>query len=74
MERGYTTAQGLFGQETVSRHKSRLMFLVSQVATSLNPIKAFQQGMSGAPKQREYHIVGARCSNCGFLEFFGEEG
>lgn len=74
MQKGYTTAEGLMGVDRISKHVSRLQFLVSDEATSLDPIKAFQQGASGAHERRMYRMEGLRCSKCGFIELYGRGG
>ena len=71
MERGFTTAVGLIGAGCYDEsHKPPLRFTVPGTPTSLNPIKAFQQGIRDEPDVRGYDIVGMRCSGCGYLEFY----
>lgn len=72
MERGFTTAAGLIGGTKTESRQAQLVFVVPGAAASLNPIKAFKQGLSGEKASREYRILGARCSGCGFLEFYGD--
>ena len=48
-------------------------FLIPGTKTSINPITAFQQGMSGEPGDRVFPwstILGYRCSQCGYLEMY----
>jgi hypothetical protein len=70
MERGFTTAAGLIGGPKVESRVPQLIFVVPGEPTSLNPIKAFQQGASGEPEARRYFVFGSRCSACGFLELY----
>jgi hypothetical protein len=64
----------LIGPDTISRHKSRLQFLVSDAPTSADPIEAFKQGLSGKHPQKMYRMEGVRCSKCGFIELYGRRG
>ncbi|MGE5609254.1 MAG: hypothetical protein ACM359_08370 [Bacillota bacterium] len=66
MEAGITTT--LRGIEEVPLH-----FIVPGESTSANPVKAFMQGLAGAPSDRIYFIKGFRCSQCGFLELYASE-
>jgi hypothetical protein len=72
MERGFTTAFGLFGGDKSEAQEGQLLFIVAGTPTSRAPVKAFRQGLSDEPANRGYRIVGARCSECGFLEFYGD--
>jgi hypothetical protein len=74
MEKGYTTAEGLMVGETVTRHRSQLLFLVSDAATPLDPIEAFKQGFSGNHPRRMFRMEGFRCSKCGLIELYGTHG
>ena len=73
MERGYTTSINLLVRVNSGDQKSHLLFIVPGTTTSLNPIKAFEQGFSDEMSNREYRIVGVRCSQCGLIEFYGED-
>ena len=46
------------------------------IPTAGDPIKAFKQGLSDEPTDkptdRRYRIVGVRCPDCEFLEFYGD--
>jgi hypothetical protein len=70
MERGSTITRGLFGSE--SAKPPQVLFSIPGTPTSLNPIKAFQQGLN-EPGDRHYGIAGVRCSACGYLEFYADE-
>ena len=70
MECGFTTARGLIGDARADGDESRLIFVVTGVPTAANPVSAFKQGLPEEPANRLYPIVGARCSQCGFLEFY----
>lgn len=72
MEKGLTSAVGLIGGSTTKDGEPQLVFVVAGTPTARNPIKAFRQGLLDEEPDREYCIVGARCSVCGFLEFYGE--
>ena len=74
MEKGYTTAEGLMGGETVTRHRSQLKFFVSDAPTPLDPIEAFKQGMSGKHPRKMFRMEGFRCAKCGFIELYGLRG
>jgi hypothetical protein len=70
MEPGVTATKGLLGSE--SSQPPQIVFLIPGTATSRNPIKAFQQGLSEAGDRR-YGIAGMRCSGCGYLEFLAKD-
>jgi hypothetical protein len=70
MERGFTTAAGLIGGDKIGARQAQLLFVVPGTPTSPNPVRAFKQGLSDEPSTSSYPIVGARCSRCGFLEFY----
>jgi hypothetical protein len=74
MEKGHTTAEGLVGAEPPFHFDPRLKFLVSDEATSINPIKAFKQGFSGEHPRRVFRMEGFRCAKCGFIELYGRHG
>ena len=51
----------------------RIGFVVPGTKTSLNPLKAFMQGLEGQPEDRVHdlsEVTSLRCRNCGFLEFY----
>jgi hypothetical protein len=52
---------------------SQVTFVVTGNPTSLNPIKAFKQGAADEPADRRFLLAGARCSGCGFVEFYAAE-
>lgn len=70
MERGHLTGIGLLGGTNWDDGQSRVLFIVRGTPTSLNPFKAFQQGLADEPPTRHYEIYGDRCSACGYLELF----
>jgi hypothetical protein len=72
MEPGFTTAAGLLFGDKSHTHVAQLVFVVTGTPTVRNPVKAFKQGLSDEPADRRFRIVGARCSHCGFLEFYGD--
>lgn len=67
MELGYTTAIGLVDSMSVD-YDPRLVLVVPGEPTSMNPIKAFQQGLEEAPPNRAYQLHGYRCPKCGRVE------
>jgi predicted nucleic-acid-binding Zn-ribbon protein len=73
MEAGVTRAPGLIGSAAADIEKPQLVFVALGTPTSVNPVKAFQQGLHGEPGSRAYLIRGSRCSACGFLEFYATE-
>ena len=73
MEEGFTTATGLLGGGKLEGEKAQLVFVVVGVPTSLNPISAFKQGASDEAANRPFRVSGVRCSQCGFLELYGND-
>jgi hypothetical protein len=73
LEEGFTTALGLDGGSGVEGTRTRLVFVVPGGPTSMNPIRAFRQGMAHEPGGRHYGIVGSRCARCGSLELYTDE-
>jgi hypothetical protein len=71
MHSGFTTAAGLFGPEQPGTQVAELLFVVAGTPTAWNPIRAFKQGVEDEPADRGYRIEGMRCTQCGFLEFYG---
>ena len=70
MEAGVATAsETLFGT-AIPKEEARLQFVVPGSGTSMNPIKAFKQGLSDEPDKRVFWMEGQRCSSCGFVELF----
>ncbi len=74
MERGFATALGLIGPGTSEKQRPRLPLVVAGTPTSHSPVEAFKQGLSDERPDRAHEIVGARCSQCGFLELYGDGG
>jgi hypothetical protein len=70
MEQGFTTAVGLIGGGKLDGKQPHLAFVVVGQPTSSNPLKAFQQGVSGEPANCAYPLWGVRCSQCGFVELY----
>ena len=68
MESGVATASGLLGM--APKDEPRLQFAIPGTPTSMNPITAFKQGVSGEQDVRVFWIEGRRCSTCGLLELF----
>ena len=59
--------------DTYVGQKVRMAFVVPGTPTSLNPIKAFAQGLNRELEDKLYplpEIHGLRCQKCGFLEFY----
>ena len=73
MEEGAATARGLLGGATRPADQPMLVFVVPGTATSLNPVTAFRQGLSGEPDARAYLMRGYRCPSCGRVELFATE-
>lgn len=51
----------------------RIAFIVPGTKTSANPFRAFRQGLADEPGDRIdnlWAMTAARCSGCGFLEFY----
>ena len=67
MEDGYATAQGLIGGNPPPG-EPKLVFVVPGGKTSVNPIKAFQQGLQGDRANEAYMLRGYRCPSCGTVE------
>ena len=71
MEDGFTTrTTSLVG---VEGQKYPLIFVVNGTPTSRNPVSAFKQGTSDEAPNRPYQISGVRCSQCGYLELYGND-
>jgi hypothetical protein len=70
MEEGVTTAAGLIFSRLSSEEGSKLVFIVPGTPNSMNPVKAFTQGLAGEPSDRVYPIRGVRCAQCGLLELY----
>lgn len=51
----------------------RLAFVVRGEPTSLNPLKAFQQGVDQSPQDEAYLLEGRRCIDCGAVELTANE-
>ncbi len=74
LEAGFATAQGLIGVTDTDGRNPHLVFVVLGNATSSNLIAAFQQGIADEPTNRVYGIQGYRCSDCGALELYANDG
>ena len=72
-ETGVATAEGLIFQVMIPIEKARLLFVVPGVPTSVNPLRAFKQGLSDEPATRGFRIEGSRCTACGHLAFFATQ-
>ena len=72
LEAGIATAIGLVGGAVIDHREPRMLFVVPGSPTSLNPVKAFQQGLAQEPATRVYGISGFRCSLCGVLELYAD--
>ena len=72
LEAGIVTAIGLVGGAVIDHREPRMIFVVPGSPTSLNPVKAFQQGLAQEPATRVYGISGFRCSLCGVLELYAD--
>ena len=70
MEEGFATAIGLIGP---TPWKPRLVFVVPGQATSVNPLRALQQGLQEARQNQAYLLRGYRCTNCGAVELVAAE-
>jgi hypothetical protein len=66
MERGFVHARW-YGRET-----PQVEFTVPGPDTPWNPVEAFNQGLRGET-DRDYNIVGMRCSSCGYIELYADE-
>ena len=72
MAAGYATALGLIGGNPPSGNP-KLIFVVPGQPTSLNPIKAFQQGLRNEQTNEAYLLRGHRCPSCGTVELLATE-
>jgi phage FluMu protein Com len=71
MEDGYTTwtHTRFVGTPPVgSRHLNLLVFVVPGEPTSINPVKAFKQGLQENAASKAYELRGYRCPKCGTVE------
>ena len=69
--------QGLVRQCAGEMIWNRLEFVIPGTETSLNPLKAFKQGLSSEPSDQVYDfskMTGLRCHACGYLELCALEG
>ena len=73
LEAGFTTAIGLISGARIESQESQLVFVVPGSRTSMNPLRAFQQGLTDEPSNRPFRISGFRCSNCGALDLYANE-
>lgn len=65
MEPGFANAIGLTGP---TRMEPRIVFIVPGSKTSLNPVRALQQGLGDEPQDNAYALRGWRCVKCGRVE------
>jgi hypothetical protein len=52
-----------------------IAFVVPGTPTSMNPLKAFHQGLKDELSDRVYDLsemAGCRCEKCGYLEFYAD--
>ena len=70
---GVASALGLIGAVMAPADEPRLVFVVPGTPTSLNPIKAFGQGLSDERSDQAYLLHGRRCTRCGFVELYATE-
>ena len=70
MEAGYPTARGI---QNYMSGKPDLAFAVRGEPSSVNPLKAFKQGLEDAKADVYYLMEGYRCSSCGAVELFANE-
>lgn len=74
VEAGFATADGLIGGSGTEGGEPKLLFAIPGKPPSLNPIRAFQQGLADEPTTRVYAVRGFRCSQCGALELYADGG
>ena len=70
MQEGFATAIGLIG---FTQFKRRFVFVVPGEPTSMNPVRAIQQGLHEAPETEAYLLRGRRCIACGAVELVATE-
>ena len=67
MERGFVHATLVFEREA-----PQIEFTLPGPPTPWDPVEAFKQGLRGE-SDRDYNIVGMRCSSCGSLELYAND-
>jgi hypothetical protein len=73
MERGVVRHNG----SPLMTGNVRVEFVIPGTKTSLNPLKAFQQGLADEPSDRTYdfsRLSEHLCPKCGHLDFFIDLG
>ena len=73
MQVGIASAEGLLFGSKASEGQPRLLFVTLGEATSMNPVKAFKQGLAGEPTNQGFLIRGLRCATCGYLELYATD-
>jgi predicted RNA-binding Zn-ribbon protein involved in translation (DUF1610 family) len=73
MEAGAATAHGLLGAVMQPPAEPLLMFVIPGTPTSLNPVTAFRQGMSGEAGRARLPAPRYRCPRCAFVELYATE-
>jgi hypothetical protein len=69
MEAGYATwTIAHIGVGPPESPRTPLVFVVPGEPTSINPVKAFQQGLQGDRASKAYGLRGYRCPACGTVE------
>jgi len=67
MKAGYATALDLLFADS-THNVPKLVFVVAGERTSVNPIKAFKQGLQDTAANEAFLLRGHRCSACGRVE------
>jgi hypothetical protein len=70
MHEGFATAVGLIAPTPT---KPRLVFVETGEPTSVNPLRALQQGLEARPQNEAYLLRGHRCPACGMVELVATE-
>lgn len=70
MEEGFTNANGLL---FANSWKPQLVFVIRREPTSINPVRAFIQGLRKAPENEAFWLRGRRCPVCGVVELIATD-
>ena len=73
LEAAVATSKFLLYEAVRSSTEQRFQIVVPGTPTSMNPIKAVAQGLSGEPSDRIYDLHPWRCVSCGFVEFYADK-
>ena len=74
---GGVMMQGLIRQRDIAGVPVTLEFAIPGVRTSMNPFKAYKQGLAHEPEEKVQvfgELIGFRCQSCGYLDLYALSG